>query len=89
MLVDKVVLYQVSMSIVGASLAVNGLQTLRGGSMSISAGLLVVGGVGLVVSTGYQLATGSRPEPLPTWTVWVAVLAAAMSAAGTALFLLS
>ena len=77
------------MSIVGASLAVNGLQTLRSGSPSVSAGLLVVGGVGLVVSTGYQLATGSRPELLPTWTVWVSVFAAAMSAVGTVLLLLS
>ncbi|WP_258302320.1 hypothetical protein [Haloferax larsenii] len=85
---DKVVLYQVSMSIVGASLALNGLQTLRGGSVSISAGLLVVGGAGLVVSTGYQLATGSRPDPLPTWTVWGMVLAAALSMAGMVLVFL-
>ncbi|ELZ82963.1 hypothetical protein C453_13176 [Haloferax elongans ATCC BAA-1513] len=77
-----------AMSIVGVSLAVNGLQTLRGGSMSISAGLFVVAGVGLVVSTGYQLATGSRPETLPTWTVWGAVLAAALSMAGMVLVFL-
>ncbi|ELZ92997.1 hypothetical protein C440_11876 [Haloferax mucosum ATCC BAA-1512] len=86
---DRAVLYQVSMSIIGASLTVNGLQTLRSGSMSLSAGLLVVSGVGLVVLTGYQLVTGGKPETLHTWTVWAIVFAAILSATGTALVLLS
>ncbi|SDM74596.1 hypothetical protein SAMN04487949_2473 [Halogranum gelatinilyticum] len=81
-------LYRVALAVVGASLAANGLDTLRTSGLSVPTVVVIVGGSFLAVTS--LLVRDPDEHGIPTepgWQLYLVLLAAVLTVVGLALTL--
>ncbi|OLZ41842.1 hypothetical protein A6E15_13000 [Natrinema saccharevitans] len=81
--------YHASMAVIGGALALMGLATLSSWTVSVPAVLLSVGGVGMVLATGYEVVLADDPTIPDDRLVNVVTIGAVLTVLGGLLTLLS